>query len=134
MPVRFLLCLAATPAEAQRLSFDVPAGRLSDALIALAGQAGVTIGASDPGLAAIGVRGLNGRMTLRRALALLLRGTGYGFQFVDARTVRIVRAAPAPRSPPRRAPPPPSAPDLPSEIIVTASKQGVALDRRAGHR
>ena len=135
-----ILCMAAAPADAQEsVQFNIPAGRLSDALIALGEQARITIGASDPGLATIRSRPLRGRMSVRAALGRLLAGTGYGFTFVDARTVRIVRAPR--RSPPRPAPPPPApapahaapppAPPQP-DIIVTASKQGVALDRFGG--
>jgi outer membrane receptor protein involved in Fe transport len=136
-----ILCMAAAPAHAmQNAQFDIPGGRLSNALIALAEQARITIGASDPALARIRSRPLRGRMPVHAALARLLAGTGYGFVLVDARTVRIVRAPvppvarpapprPRPPSPPIFAPPP----DLPQpDIIVTASKQGVALDRFGG--
>ncbi len=81
-------------------------------------------------------RPVRGRMSAQAALSRLLAGTGYGFAFVGPRTVRVTRAAPRP---PRRAPPPaqPPPPSLPppgpeAEIIVTGSKQGVALDRFAG--
>jgi outer membrane receptor protein involved in Fe transport len=131
------VCLAATPAAAQSASFNIPAGRLSDALIALGQQAGLTIGASEPGLAMVRSRAVRGRMSAQAALARLLDGTGYGFSFVAARTVRIMRV---PQRPPRRAPPPPTPPPPPrqpppapeTEIIVTGSKQGVSLDRFAG--
>jgi hypothetical protein len=43
-----VLCLAATPGAAQDVAFDIPAGRLSDALVSFGAQAGITIGASDP--------------------------------------------------------------------------------------
>lgn len=132
-----VVCLAATPAAAQTASFNIPAGRLSDALIALGQQAGLTIGASEPGLAMVRSRAVRGRMSAQAALSRLLDGTGYGFSFVAARTVRITRAAPRPpRRPPP--PPPPSPPPSPAppgpetEIIVTGSKQGVSLDRFAG--
>jgi len=133
-----IVCLAATPAAAQTGSFNIPAGRLSDALIALGQQAGLTIGASEPGLATVRSRAVRGRMPAQAALSRLLAGTGYGFTFVGPRTVRITRAAPRP---PRRTPPPPAPPPPPSlvppagpeaEIIVTGSKQGVGLDRFAG--
>ncbi len=134
-----ILCLAAAPAAAQQaVSFNIPGGRLSDALIALGQQGGLTIGASDPGLSAIRSRPVRGRMPVRAALGRLLDGTGYDFRFVGPGAVRIVRAAPVRRPPPPRpgptpAPVPPSAPDQPQpDIIVTASKQGVALDRFGG--
>jgi outer membrane receptor protein involved in Fe transport len=133
--------MAATPADAQEsVQFNISAGRLSDALIALGEQARITIGASDPGLTRLRSRPLRGRMSVRAALGRQLAGTGYSFTFLDARTVRIVRAPPA--APPRPAPPsprpvppthaaPPPEPPQP-DIIVTASKQGVALDRFGG--
>ena len=131
-----VVCLAATPAAAQTASFNIPAGRLSDSLIALGQQGGLTVGASDPGLALARARAVRGRMSAQAALSRLLAGTGYGFTFVGPRTVRITRV---PVRPPRRAPPPPAPPPpaLPppgpeTEIIVTGSKQGVALDRFAG--
>ena len=132
--------MAASPAAAADVSFDIPGGRLSDALIALAEQAGITIGLGDPALDGIRSRPLRGRMSAQAALSRLLAGSGYRHEFVDARAVRIVRAAPAPRrapAPPRLPQPAPTpAPPLPAqvapEIIVTASKQGVALDRFSG--
>lgn len=134
-----VLCIAASPAAAAEISFDIPAGRLSDALIRLAEQAGITIGIADPALAAVRSRPLRGRMPVRSALTRLLAGSGYRFEYMGANAVRIVRAAPVlPRPVPPRAPPPPAervpAPPeaIQPDIIVTASKQGVALDRFAG--
>jgi iron complex outermembrane recepter protein len=124
-----IACLAAAPAAAQTSSFDIPAGRLSDALIALAGQARITIGASDPGLAAVRSRAVRGRMPVRAALTRLLAGTGYGFTFTGPGAVRIVRAMPV-APPPPPAPPPPESPT--ADIIVTASKAGVALENFGG--
>jgi hypothetical protein len=89
-----VLCLAASPAAAADISFDIPAGRLSDALIALAEQAGITIGLGDPALAGIRSRPLRGRMSVRSALERLLAGSGSRYEFTAARAVRIERAAP----------------------------------------
>lgn len=120
-----LACLAAAPAAAQSADFNIPAGRLSDALIALAAQARITIGASDPGLSAVRSRAVRGHMPVRVALGRLLAGTGYGFAFTGPGAVRIVRATPAP---PPSPPPAAAAPEPPAaDIIVTASKAGVAL-------
>ncbi len=133
------LCMAAAPAAAQSAQFDIPGGRLSDSLIALAEQAGITISASDPALASIGSAPLRGRMSVRAALGRLLAGTGYRHIFVNPRAVRIMPTAPParrrpapqpPRPSPRAAAPPPEEPE--QVIIVTASKQGVALDRFGG--
>jgi iron complex outermembrane receptor protein len=135
-----ILCLAAAPAAAQQqtVSFDIPAGRLSDALIVLGQQGGVTVGASDPALATIRSRPVRGRMSVRSALRRLLADSGYDFVFVNPRTVRIDRSAPPRRAAsdrprPPRPPAPVAGPEaLEAEIIVTASKQGVALDRFGG--
>jgi iron complex outermembrane receptor protein len=133
------LCLAAVPAAAQEAqSFNISSGRLSDALIALGQQGGITIGASDPGLVLVRSRPVRGHMPVREALRRLLAGTGYDFRFVAQGTVRIVRrTAPAPavstpRPRPTPVPPPPPLPVPQPDIIVTASKQGVALDRFGG--
>jgi outer membrane receptor protein involved in Fe transport len=141
--VRTLCCIAVTcaavaPAEAAAaIRFEIPAGPLQGALIRLAEQAGLTIDASDPGLALIRSRGIRGRMPARDALKRLLAGTGYSYRFIAPRAVQIVRVdrtargrmAP-PRPPPRL---PNSVPEPPQvEIIVTATKQGVALSRFAG--
>jgi outer membrane receptor protein involved in Fe transport len=128
-----VLCLAATPAAAQEASFNIPAGRLSDALVSLGEQAGITIGASDPNLASVRSRQVRGRMTVREALSRLLRGTGYRFAFVAPGTIRITRIASsnaAPRPVVRPAPPPPPPPDV--EIVVTGSKQQTPLEDFAG--
>jgi outer membrane receptor protein involved in Fe transport len=140
-PVAFvsILCLTAAPAVAQQTaSFNIPGGRLSDALIALGQQSGITVGASDPGLSAIRSRPVRGRMSVGEALSRLLAGTGYDFRFVGPGAVRIVHATPVRRPPlprPRPTPAPvlPPAPEQPQpDIIVTASKQGVAFDRLGG--
>jgi iron complex outermembrane receptor protein len=128
-----VLCLAATPAAAQAVAFDIPAGRLSAALVSLGEQAGITIGASDPNLASMRSRPVRGRMTVREALARLLAGTGYRFDFVAPGTVRITRiadATAAPRPAIRPAPPPPPLPE--AEIVVTGSKQQTPLENFAG--
>jgi iron complex outermembrane receptor protein len=128
-----VLCLAATPAAAQEVAFDIPAGRLSDALVSLGEQAGISIGTGDPNLSSVRSRRVRGRMTVNEALSRLLAGTGYRFAFVAPRTVRVTRianarAAPRPVNPPAPALPPP--PDVP--IVVTGSKQQTPLENFAG--
>jgi outer membrane receptor protein involved in Fe transport len=130
-----VLCLAATPAAAQDVAFDIPAGRLSDALVSLGEQAGITIGASDLNLASVRSRQVRGRMTIRQALSRLLAGTGYQFAFVAPGTVRVTRianadATAAPRRIIRPAPPPPPPPE--TQIVVTGSKQQTPLENFAG--
>ena len=135
-----IVCVAAAPADAAETArFNIPAGRLSDSLIRLAEQARISIGASDPALAGIRARALRGTMSVRTALNRLLAGTGYRYQFTAANAVRIVRVRVPARRQSRPAPSP--APPRPTaqvaeladqEIIVTASKLGVALDRFGG--
>ena len=139
-PIAALIVIgtAATPAAAQMVQVNIPAGRLSDALIALAEQTQLTIGASDPALSEVRTPSLRGRMSVRAALDRLLAGTGYHYAFVNARGVRIMRAPPPARR--RRPPPepepapavPPPPPLILPPIIVTASKQDTALDRFGG--
>ena len=98
-------------------------------------QAGWTIGVNDPAIAALRTRGVSGTMSPRAALDRLLAGTGCTYVFVDARSVRIVRAVVR-----RVPPPPPRARPAPlliesttgPEIVVTASKQGTTLNRYPG--
>jgi outer membrane receptor protein involved in Fe transport len=126
---------AACPAHAaEEIQFDVPPGPLNVALISLASQAHLSIDTSDPALRSIRVGGLKGRFTLREGLRRLLRGSGYEFRISRGNVVRVVRQ-PARRAqrpkpaPPRVAPPasPIEALPPPEPIIVTASKQDVAL-------
>src|SRR3954471_4902963 len=105
-----ILCMAASPAAAAEIQFDIPAGRLSDALIALAEQAGITIGLADPGLAELRARPLRGRMRVETPLARLRAGTPYRYQFVSPNAVRIIRAPAAARPFAPRLPPPPPRP------------------------
>jgi iron complex outermembrane receptor protein len=127
--------IAARAAPPPRIAFHIEAGSLSDALIALGGQARITIAATDPGLRRIRARPVAGRMDVAAALRRLLAGTGYSFVLAGPDAVRIVPAA----APPRRRPPPPPAPaaarpaEAPAgEIIVTASKQGIPLSAFPG--
>lgn len=114
-----------------RRQFDVPAGRLGDAVVALGQQAGISIGVSDPALAARRVAPVRGRMTVDQALARLLRDSGARSVAVDARTYRIVRAPAvrmaAARRPERPRPLPPPLEIEQPDIIITASKRSFRL-------
>ena len=133
-----MVCAVATcPAQAaDAISFDVPAGPLNAALISFATQARVSIDASDPALRSVRVGGLRGRFTLREGLRRLLQGTGYDFRISRGNVVRVLRKhsrGAEPEDTGRRRSAPPSTqragrPAPPPEpIIVTASKQNVAL-------
>ena len=121
----FILLVSPEGATARAFRLDIPAGTLGQALIVLGEQTHVTIGVTDPRIAAMRSPGVRGRMELKQALAKLLSGTGYTFD-LEGRSVRIVKAAPAraDRSPIRFRRPPRPAVDAP-EIIITASKQDV---------
>ncbi|AXB76553.1 TonB-dependent receptor [Novosphingobium sp. P6W] len=131
----FALTVTTGPAEARTAQpFAVPAGRLSDALIALSEQADISIAIADPRLDLLHTAGIRGRYEVADALRRVLAGSGYGFVFVDARTVRLVRQAPAPArlstSPPTPAPRPRPAPPPDGsgpDIVVSATKQRLGL-------
>lgn len=127
--------ITAPPAAAQEVDFDIPAGRLDRALARLATQAGVSINLDDPALRRLQTRGFSGQHSLRAALAILLRGTGFAYRIEDGNIVRLVQRprektlSPAgPSAPP--APPTPPRPATP--IVVTASKSNTALSEYAG--
>jgi iron complex outermembrane receptor protein len=120
----------ADPAAAAS-GIDLPAGRLGDVILLLARQADISIGMSDPALAALPVRAVTGAATARRALARLLAGTPAEAITIDANTFRIVRRRPRSE---RLVPPPSADPIRPAEgqIIVTASKRDTRLGRFPG--
>ncbi|MFN3727162.1 MAG: TonB-dependent receptor domain-containing protein [Allosphingosinicella sp.] len=98
-PLIFFACLlfAAPAALAQGPhQLDLPGGRLGDAVVALGRQAGVSIGITDPALAARRVAPVRGRYTVNQALALLLRDSDGRYLQYDRTTFRIVRR-PTPR-------------------------------------
>ncbi|QXQ08605.1 TonB-dependent receptor [Sphingosinicellaceae bacterium] len=116
------------------MRFELPAGSLGAALVALGTQAGIGIGVSDPALAALPVRGWSGSATAAGALGHLLQGLPARAIAIDGQTWRIVPRAP-PRPALRRAAPTLTdtgpAPDL-GEIIITASKRETPLDTYPG--
>jgi iron complex outermembrane receptor protein len=122
------LACAAGRAEAAdaRHRFSIPPRSYADALIDLGLQANVSVlgtSACGPG----GRAALAGRYTLEQALGRLLAGAPCRYRIVDARTVRILAAEPtAPASARSESPRPPS---LVAEVVVTATKRPVALDR-----
>ena len=130
-----LLSVVAAPAAARQLhQLDLPAGSLQQAILTLGRQARISIALTDPALARITVRRVNGRMTVEQALARMLAGTPARFARLSEATYRIVPAGPqrAPRLPqPKSRPPADPAPSSSEqeqpEIVVTASKRGLAL-------
>jgi iron complex outermembrane recepter protein len=109
-----------------RYRFTIPPRSYADALIDLGLQANVSV----LGTASCGSGGraaLTGRFTLEQALEQLLAGAPCRYRIVDARTVRISPAAPPPQALPQRDPSRP--PSIVAEVVVTATKRPVALER-----
>lgn len=109
-----------------RYRLAIPTRSYADALIELGLQANVSV----LGTAACGTGGkvsLAGRYALREGLEILLAGAPCRFQVIDARTIRILPGAPSPAPAPRVTPPQP--PSLVSEVVVTATKRPMTLDR-----
>lgn len=119
-------------ARAAASTILVPASTLDAALMALARAGGIDIVSTEPGLRRVATRALHGRMTIAQALRRLLAGTGYHAIAARGGGYRIVAMAMRvrPRARPIRLPPAPAA--IPSDIIVTASKQRVSLLRYPG--
>ena len=138
-PVILLATAVCTsPAHAEnRYDINIPGQRLDLALITLGGQARISIGGVDARLSSATSKSVRGRMSISRALQVMLRKTGFEFVAVDDRTVRIV-AAVARHLPPvpveaSRPTPTRLAQDQPDpDIIVTASKQEQGLDQYPG--
>lgn len=131
-----LLTLAQAAHAAERHRLNLPGGRLGDAIIALGRQAGVSVGVSDPALAAENVSPVRGTMTAEQALRRMLRDSGARFVTVDDRTFRVVRR-PASRRLARRAtwpaPPPAPPPQVQEEAIyVTGTRRPIRLASYAG--
>ena len=64
------------PAHAQRVQIDAPAGRASDAAIAIARQTGTSIVVADPDIAERRVRAIRGKMEAGDAVRKLARAAG----------------------------------------------------------
>lgn len=116
----------AQPAVARDLrSFDIRPGRLSDAIVALGVQAGVSIGLSNAAAQNLPVPGVRGRLSVDRALRRLLAGSGFHAVRIDDRSYTIAADRPKARPTTVAASAGPATPPL--DIIVTASKRDVRL-------
>lgn len=128
-----MMC-GAVPAAAREGARPValPASTLDAALLALSRATGTEIVSTETGLRSVATRAVRGTMTVERALAQLLRDTGYRAVAGSGGGYRIV-LAPRRRAPARiaLARPAPVA-EIPADIVVTASKQRVPLLRYPG--
>ncbi|WP_191229209.1 TonB-dependent receptor [Aurantiacibacter xanthus] len=115
---------AAAPAQARDVSFAVPAGPLSGAIAAFSRDSGMQIIARPEVLRGKRTRGLSGRMSVERALQLLLRGTGLESQRRGVVILIVESTAPVRRSQPPA--PPPAARIAPVQdtrpLIVTGQR------------
>ncbi len=134
-----LSAMAQPPADEQMasLSVNMPAQSLDKDIRDLAHQAGLTISFSRRALKKYKRPPVNGQYNSAESLNLLLQGTPYSFEFVNADTVRIFKKRKAKHllHPARRRPMHPPAPLPPrpervtpiirsnDEIIVTANKR-----------
>lgn len=124
-----LLWCVAGWATAAPVMLAIPAGRLSDAVVTIGEQAGVTIGLDDPTLGAVPVRGVRGRLDVAGALDRMLRGTRARAIAVGPDAFRIV-ARPLPVEKPHEPLPPP--PLAEGAILVTGSKRELPLEDYPG--
>jgi len=122
---------APEPAAAQtQTQFDIPAGRLSTSIRAVARQAGISVASRESGIRRIRAKAVRGRLSPAQALRRLLAGTPYravaitgGYRIEKRPTPRVVARRPAPTSPVRSepvAPPPP-----PPPIVVEGTKRAL---------
>ena len=112
----------AAPPSAPATRIDVGAIPLSEAVVLIGEQAGITIGLADTNLGAIRVHPFHGHAAAEQALGRMLRGTAAFARSMGDRAYRIER---------RSVPYKPSIPRpvaAPSEaIVVTGSKRGTTL-------
>jgi len=109
--IMLLLCAPAVAAPgAALIALDVPAQRLSDAIVEFARQAEVSVGYSGFSLGHRKSHAVVGYYKLDTAIRRLLEGTGFRFRIVDSKTILILPALPA-RQSRRRKPTPDTAPD-----------------------
>ncbi len=124
------LLSTASAQAAERLTLDLPAGRLGDAVAALGQQADISVSVASGALWERRVPATRGRMSVDGALRRLLRGSGAQAISLDKRSWRIALAEPERRRQ-RVAIAAATASDEPP-IIVTASKRDTRLGEFAG--
>lgn len=83
--------MAVAQAQEVRSRFDLPAQSLADSLRAVASQMHVNVLFDPPLVAAFRAPALRGELTAAQAFAFLLAGTGMQHEFIDERTVVILR-------------------------------------------
>jgi len=124
-----LVCLVACPAAALARVQPPHSLPLSVVLLDLAQRTGTEIVSVEPGVAAVRVPRADAIGSVAQQLRRVLHGTGFRAIRQSDRSYRIVRAATLPPRPRRYAPPPPL---KGGDVIVTASKQRISLERYPG--
>lgn len=132
-----IICVMATPAQAQEKRFDIPAQSVRSAIVALGRQADVQIIASRSVTSGKHANAVKGAMSVEQALARMLQGTGLvarrssGQTFVVTREPRQSVPAETSRAEPRADDERSAVPDAGSqasaepqagEVIVTGSR------------
>lgn len=125
-----LISLAAPSRAAEVSALDLPAGRLGDAVAALAEQTGASVSVTDGSIWAMRVASLKGRMDASQALRRLLRGSRARIVPLGTNSFRITAAPAEPRW--RAALPLPVVEGEEPTIVVTASKRETRLRDFAG--
>ncbi|MET0548593.1 MAG: STN domain-containing protein, partial [Xanthomonas sp.] len=82
--------------DTRQIAFSIPAQALSTALIAYGKQANVQVLTASPTLGGLRSDGLQGAFTADAALQRLLQSSGLAYRVLDANTVAVTPAAPAP--------------------------------------
>ncbi len=126
-----LSCGWGSAAQAECRRIEIGAVPLDEALLSLARQTGTDIATTESGVHAIRVKPLAGCLSVARVLDRLMRGSGYRAVAAGQGGYRIVKA-PAWRVRPSPPPPETAAGGEPMDIIVTGTKQRVALLRFPG--
>lgn len=123
-----------TAAQARTFSFNIAAGPLDTAILAIARQSGVDVASAEPGLHGVQGNAVSGRMSVKAALRRLMAGTGYEAIAVGTSSFRVARSrVVAPRSRALEVAPPAPVPVAQmQDIIVTGTKQRVGLLRYPG--
>lgn len=125
-----LVCVGTSAAAREApSSISIVASSAGEAARALARQTHVSIGFSDPAQAQAKVRPVDGRMTVRQALAKLLAGTGLHARLMGPGVWLVENSRKSlpggPTRPPRTNTPPPAIDG--EDIVVIATKRGVPL-------
>ena len=83
--------LGATPAEARKMDFNIPAQDLSSALKNFALETGLQMLYSSDMVKGIRSKGVTGKYEPKEVLDILLSGTGLSYHFTDPNTVTVQR-------------------------------------------